>query len=491
MAQVFKFRRVVADTHLDSDTGFAVVDPGWTPKVARYVEGRDPDPVIEVVTAHAKFGTQDQIAAGVIGLERLGRDAIRYIQDRTEQEPVWLHDSLLNETGERRALVREIGLAQLSDQHGAGDADNGSLLGIPKYQIEVKRNGAWEAVNPRLFPQAIPSAAISIVYDYTSAGGAFPAHDIVGGIPARTATLEIEPLGDSDELGRLWIGTRSANKHGTLANFVNIWELELGTLGTDAALAADATASPGGGGNTKVVITPGTTTWAKRLTIKLGDVTSNWTDNQGTFLQLLRSKVSAAATWEVQFRYGYEAMADADFIQGRIIKVNNTSWDFTEQDTRSIPLRDLRVLPPSGVASAEADGGYTVQIWARRISGAGNLELDATCPVPVDESWLVCKDFTATAIAEGNLDAWVYGNSPHPLRQAFVYEIDSGTAALTFQEITTLSTDDTGLSLAVGDGRMIIVYARESSSDITDTIVINAGDVGIYHERWLLLRGAQ
>lgn len=322
-----------------------------------------------------------------------------------------------------------------------------------------------------------PSTNGAVCY-FDDVGMWLQGHDIVGSVGARIDLMRLTAAA-GDVLGRAWIGLRSADRHGTLANFENYWECEdASLLGTDAALAADATANPGGGGNTKVTITPGTASLAKRLTIRLDDVTANPSDNFGLFLWLLRAKVSAGE-WQVQLRYGYYAMDDADFVQGQVLTLTNTSWNILEMDMQPIPFRNQQALPLDDI-DEDAEGAFCIQIWAERTSGSGTLQLDVLCPVPLDEGW--CKFGTFQDAA--NL---VYlGSTPYDTYIAYNY------SSLSSNWFEFGECDAPAFYLPLGDGRMIIVIARETTSDITDQISLNTvTNTGRYYERWVSLRGAE
>jgi len=477
VAQVLKFRRGATDTNLLNTSGFHLLDPGWIPKVAVADEGVLPPPLEEVLRVEANYSSQDNLAAALIALNKVRQDAWRYIVDRTEGTPVWFHDKLNSETGERRALTRKISIKELTEPHGVGP--EGSMIDAhPHYEIGFEREPYWERTAAVSMPTATPAAGASVVYDYTASPGA----DVVGEAPARIGRLTVEPTTGSSSLGKLWIGLRSANRHGTLANFANIWECEDGGPVTDAALATDATASPGGGGNTKITVTPGTATWAKRWYMYLATAagTGNEVDNYGEFLWLLRCKVSSG-TWEIQLRWGYSGMDDDDRVPGPIREVSSTSWDYVDGGYCPIPLRSLKAFP-TGTLSSNFDMLYVVNIWARRTSGSGTLDLDCVCPVPLDEGWMRAWDFSAS---ESPRQRFEFAESPHGICQGLV-----ASATPSIPEFMPYASDR--FRLPVGDGRMIIVYARQTSSVLTDAVrLCLSGNDGTYYPRWYQLRGSE
>ena len=357
--------------------------------------------------------------------------------------------------------------------------------------ITLERHPLSEIVTARMLPASRGAATISIKYDYTAAGATVAAHDINGSTGARIGYMSITPRkGTASELGRLWIGLRTAEKYGAagLTNFVNVWECEDvdATLGTDAARAADATASPGGGGNTKVTITPGTATWAERLAITLGDVTANYADNFGFFLWLLRMKVSAG-TWQVQLLFGYEQMTDDEHVRGELIEVSSTSWNVYEMGFRRIPARNLQVFPTATFA-ASREQTFEIQIWAQRTDGAGTLDLDCLMPVPVDEGFFSAESMTMVSDVNSS-DIMYLGVSPQD--DVSVRAIDTVTSV---GEHKYPAYTFSNFYLPPGDGRMIIVHARDATSVLTDQIDISTldgatTDHGNYYERFNTLRG--
>ncbi len=484
MAVVLKLRRNTTDMSLmDGDTGAALV-PGWAPAVARPRYGRPAENVVESMPIRIKDSSQDNLAAELQELHQMQMWAEEYLVDRGCEYPVWLHAKLNSETGERRAWAKRI-TADLK----SGWYDPESINNEVAATLTVERGAYWEGTAENAPTNQYPVAGtVSFTADYTAA----PSADVVGDVPARVSQLALRAYDATDQIGRVWIGIRSANKHGTVTNFVNIWELE----DTDAAFGAeadatvhDATASPGGAGHTCVSVTPAAeNVWVKQVTIQLADVTSNYSDNFGNFLWLLRAKVGhASSVYEVQLRFGYTDMADADHVMGPIIQASGTSWNFYEAGQCGIPLRDLRSLD-TGKVGAVGDGAFQIEVWARRTTatGAGLLYLDCLCPIPVDESWLIVKDFTMTYTDADNKDQLLYGSSASELLSCAVYRTTAGVTS-GIVDIPKMNVAPGGLTLPPGDGRAIIAYARETTSDITDVLSASFK----WFDRWLTLRGAE
>ncbi len=313
------------------------------------------------------------------------------------------------------------------------------------------------------------------------------AHDIVGDVGARIAELTLDPFA-GDLFGRVWIGLRSANRHASLVNFEATWECEDGTLndggGGESGIQIDAAsdvngASPGSGSGSYVEVVETDLNWDDEwhlvLDIDLDQITANEADNFGTFLWLLRAQITAG-TWEVQLRYGCELMGDDDYKRGVITEVGDATWNIYETDIQGIPIHDRRAFAlPAG-----ADAGFSVQIWAQRTDGAGDLYLDALYPIPIDEGFCALAEFSDDeyiSVATGPMDnvaaaVWT------PVQ---IYDVPSVAPSAFY--------------LPLGDGRMVIAFARAASSDFTATLLYESFLVdrehGTHYERWAALRGAE
>ncbi len=452
--------------------------PAWVPAVASPTgDGSIPPYITEVIPVIVRNTTADTTATSLQLFHLLQKTAAEYWADLTAVTPVWFNCTIDNETNDRRAFVRSL---SIEFTPGLGQLYECNVLDGVLAQVIIVRHPFWEAPSARDMPEGASGVGIVFAYDYTAAGtGGVPAaHDIVGDVGARVEHARIRSIVGGSNLGRVWAGLRSNNKHPTVTNFVPVWEWEDGTLGTDAAYAADGTAMPGGGGNTKITITTiADNVLALRASTVLSNHSANTDDQFGAFLWLLRTQVSAG-TWDVQMRWGNGNMPAADFVKGPLIEVSNTSWDFYELGEHPIPNRNLHALPLSVLADT-FDDDYALQIYASRTSGAGTLDLDCVVLIPLDEGYLILKDFILLA---GATPGVIIGTSPED-------EINAVQVITTQGEIPTI--DDHGFTLPPGDGRMIILYARDTTSNITDTITVNVDDAGSYYERWLSLRGAE
>jgi hypothetical protein len=216
------------------------------------------------------------------------------------------------------------------------------------------------------------------------------------------------------------------------------------------------------------------------MEMELSDVSANENDNFGDYLWLLRHKLTQADTWEVQLRWGYAGMADADFVRGTIVEITSTSWDYAEMGRQMIPLRQHQAIELAALGDAY-EANYQVQIWARRTvdaEAAGLLYLDCLCLLPIDEGWLKSWDFDLPAAATAT---WIFGEGPRGAIQALAYD---GTPVTTY--MASLATGQ--FRLPVGDGRLYIIYAGASAHDLTLGFTMSTFN---YWERWANLRGSE
>jgi hypothetical protein len=456
-----------------NDTGFILSD-GYNPAVAVPTgDGSIPPPVTEVIPCVIVPTSADNLSTLMQTFAGLQKTAAEYRADPTQATNVQLQCKLDAETGTRQALVLSMSIdfnARLGGLYDAGPV----LTDGRQATITLVRHPYWERTTGRTFPALASTAGAVVTYDYSST-------DPVGDVGARIDELNFQT---AVSVTRYWMGLRSATKHGTLANFVPLWECEDTdfTLGTNAArdvVTEVNLASPGGGSGGYVIVTPGTATWAKRLTMPLDGVTANYTDNLGSFLWMLRARVTADP-WEVYFRYGGGPNADDDALQfGQTVEISNTSWDYHTMD--------VVTQPPGGEQFAYASVDYNdlvVQIWARRPSGSGNLELDCVPRIPTDEGFCHIPGTPFAAALGAPANVYLKCNP----KDWWLAPCAEGQAGTVFHSGVAIPSAHS-FYLPVGDGRMYIVYARTASSVLTDVVsVINAGS---FFERWGSLRGAE
>jgi len=501
MARVLKFKQGDSGTELNllagSGAGWNV--KSWFPSV-NPIHGAGPmAPVQEEMICLVEGASDDDLASDLQAMHDMRRFAVYYQGDDNFTVPVWLHFNTDGESNSLRALVLNSEehpfeveyVSQPSSQTGEIDQDKA------KVRIRFWRL-AWEAPSSTAGAADSPSAGIVYVYDYCNGT------DVEGDTYGRMELLRMRPAA-GDEIGRLWMGFRSdAFIDGDADNLVPVWECEDGTLNaSESGIAVDNSsdvngASPGGGSGEYVEVVETDLewddTWHEVVSIAMADVittVAHLPDNFGTFLTLLRSKVTAG-TWEVKLKLGYDGFDDADLVElERIVEVDNTSWDLAEAGIVSIPIRQLHMVPLT-VFGYAWEQKLCIKVFARRTSGSGDLYVDCIGLCPIDEGYLFAWGFDMSRhVSGGPTDEFTVGHSPEGRLQVLTNSYDS-TEPLDdkymMEEIPPFEHQRWGPP--PGDGRLVIFHARASSSDFTDNIDLLTGASSTYFfARWASLRG--
>jgi len=474
MASTFELVRnaVAVDLLQAENAGWRGVQ--WRPRTALTTGNRMPPLVTETVDILADATSHDVLSVDFQDMDNYRWLAREYVKDRTQEHPVWLHAQMENETGERRALVHNISMAWQTEEVDKTDQD--VCANQARIRAQITRGPFWEdtAANTKTVGSNV--SIFAGAYDYSGA-------DVVGDAPARIASLQLSSDGTTDAYTRAWIGFRSANKHGTLANFEPLWECEdfSGSSG-DVALAADATASPGGGGNTKATCDfSGTADWLNRIKLELSDVyTTNYSDMYGRFVILLRAKVGATTTCEVKLRH-HVSWGDSEFYdEGPIVEVSSTSWTIHNLGTFTIPIRDLHAFPLATWID-DYDEEDQFWLWARRTSGSNDLDMDCFMVIPADELFMYVDGMSSEGGAVR--ERAVVTQSPEGL-----WHVMSWRESVTSYWYAAGTIAPQGLGVPVGDGRMYCVMATSTN---TNTLADTYDATMSLFPRWYNLRGAE
>jgi len=472
MAIVWKFRYASTNVTLEA-TGDATTEQ-WIAALSR--DGED---VEENISLFIDDTSDNALATEIQLFDDLILRVKRYRENPSYETPVWLHAKLANESGERRAPVKQLSYTLTS---GAFTPD--ARQSKQSMQLSVVRGGYWEETTGTQYGGLAAVAGASVEWDYTGAV-TVAAHDVVGDVPARMGVLLF--VNATEPLDKIYAGIRSADVR-RITDYTSIWECEDGTntaRGADDAISEVDLSSPGSGSGAFVVGTPSASdTWEEYFSINIDDVyglnvPSYYNAAFGTFLWLLRCKVGAASnTFQVQLRWGYEGMADADYVRGPIVEVTNTAWDYAEMGVQKIPPRDVKALTRATL-NESFEGLVSVQVWVKRTLGASTLKLDCLCPIAVDEGYVILKE-AATAVS----DAIIF--CQEPAGRAYGYSFLSTASVV---KICTL--DSGAFALPPGDGRVDLVYTRDGSSVLTDTIEVSSTVLTLYYERWRTMRGSE
>lgn len=461
----------------------------WVPAAAQPDVSGDVDLVTEKIICLVNAADKDDLSAEFVALDKMAEIARQGARDTSTCSSVFIR-ATPNNGRNLDAYVHNINYELLEPITDAcGYIEKNQL----RVRLEILREPYWEETSIDS-TTASPTAAASVMIDYREA-----ATDIPGGAGTRMTNLKFYPAAVGDEVGRLWVGLRTDRHNVTPANFVNIWELEDGTLNDtppsgDSGITVDNTtdvngASPGSGSGEFVKLIPTDLTWDDTwhevLSIEIGDTSPIRTRDQfGLSKWLLRAMVTAGE-WQVRLKFGYSAMDDDDFAENGIADVDNTNWDYYDMGQRQVPFRDARtifwhpIFEPTGSEAEE----FTIQVWARRTSGAGNLYLDCLCPIPLDEGYFITSNCGATKGAI-DTDIVAYMESAYRTADCLIYIGSGGNAGV--KKSVEFNANDFNFAPNC-EGLMVIVYARDDYSDLTDVLAYN----GHYTKRWLSIREAE
>lgn len=380
----------------DNEEGYSLAWDGWEPTIAADDDLR----VAEVLTLQVTGSDHDDLADKLKALDDKIQE-VGWYKNGSECYGIWLRTQLLNETYARQVLITKAS-GELGSPMFNPPVSPGSYLG--QYQLALERMPYWEPTIHKVYG-AVGVDCLGGTYDYTTYGGSPGA--VAGNEPARIAYLIFRGVnGGGGPLYEFWLGFRT-DRFGERANFVPTWECEDGTLTNSTSEVADATAS----GGSKVQCTFGDESMLPRVTVKVEDVTTDYTDQRGIFNILLRAKLTAAGTCRVRLLDGLSS-ADSWRTQSRVT-ISSESWKLYELGTVVIP---------------SARGRYTssfmrkcaLRIEAERTSGSGNLELDCSVPIPSAEGALHVEGGAVHYVLgdrrpiyvlthpAGEMDAWSY-----------------------------------------------------------------------------------
>jgi hypothetical protein len=397
------------------------------------------------------------IRATQIDIDQFFEYARAYEENILESTPVWLKWRSDGEL-EKRALVYD-GETELKT-----DDCVTPLLGVGgmRLTIAIERDKAWEE----------PGVYTVSTTNVNHIGGTWTIGSDIGSMAQRISKFTMTAGGTSK--GKFWMGIRDI-RNGT-TGFISKWEAEDGGVGTDTALAADATASPGGGGNTKITCTFATVqTLALRSSLSWAAVQTvgNYDDIVGSYLVLARMKLDAGTTEvAVQLQYGWGGLGTGTatpvgttFLSA-VDDASLTNWNFIELGSVDFPPtgnRDDVAITNDEIKEVE------LNLWAERISVAGSLDLDCYVLIP-NEHLFVAK---APTNLDATVDAWTGPDG---------FQYCLGKDGTTYGNMEYSFND---WYYPVGGGIMVIaVQASTISQNLTD---VAAMSVQLY-PRWKTFR---
>lgn len=381
-----------------------IADESWSPIVSS-----DNSDVVETIPVVLTTATDDAMAAQLQALHRIQENVRYYVNEPSSQytQETWLEWSMLDETsayGPRRRLVKELEIA--FDNGAWFTCGVGNLAPEVRAVLTLRTTGWWEATTTQQPLDNILDTTLMEAIAFVPGAGA-----IYGDAPARLERLRISQHAGAgvDDIFGAYVAFRSSKRHGTLANFVPLWELELGNDLTDTDPATQAGASPDDMADNCMETTFATDdAFIERINISLALVTANYSANYGRFVVLYRGQVDAATSCTVRVdarAVTATAVVPSPDIPGTAFTVNNaTTW-------RVFDTGLIVQFPPTGThTTINIFEEYGFTIYASRDSGAGSLYSDCLILVPIDEYMIYYRFGPATykALGASYMRTWFY-----------------------------------------------------------------------------------
>lgn len=273
---------------------------------------------------------------------------------------------------------------------------------IENVQIVIEREPYWRYYLPSRYDagtsaQALitPSPTLTTGNYALPFGTIYPNAAILGRAPALTE-LQLTPIsGGAINIGNVVVGSRSIMRFpqpGTSVPYPGgILEAEAGTLGTDASLVVDATASPGSG-NSAVEVSYATGGGADALRVTFTAPASNYF--QGTYRVFARVKLTAAATTALYIKYQRKSTSTP--ITNASVAFTSTGWTMVDLGLMTTDTAGTDVFQLSTLTATD-----TIKLYSSRTAGAGLLRIDAIVLVPADEYYLTWSLAGSTFAANG------------------------------------------------------------------------------------------
>ena len=445
------------------EDGFSLTRNGWIQAAA----GGD-DRVSEAMTLHVKASSHDDLAAKLGLLDDKIRE-VGWYNDAADLYSVWLRAQMPDESGARQALVTGM-RCEPGVSFYAPPAAPGNWL-REGYNLALERMPWWESTSSRVYG-AVGVNCLGGTYDYTTYGGSPGA--VAGNEPARIAHMALNGAsGGGGPLDEFWIGFRT-DRFGDRANFVPVWECELGSYSSPTHYDTELVDGVGGvdaSGGAKLKCTFDTQAGLKpRMTLAVEDITTNYIDQRGSYHVLCRARVTAAGTTcRVRLLDGFSS-ADDWRTQSRVI-VSSEDWKLYALGTIIIP-------PSRGRSTSGFLRKFALRIEAERTAGSDDLEMDCFVPIPSAEGALHVK---------GGVVQYVLGDSrPVYVKMHPNGEID-GWAYTGGYPIKSVAPELTKYGLPIGAGLVVLAGQRETQHYLDDYVSLS---LQIYN-RWRTLRGIE
>ncbi len=345
-----------------------VVDGSWRTQPSQ--DGRK----IETMLLMSK-DTPANIRADVATLENVLQDAVSYHFDKYRDLSYWFRWVTDGESG-KRALIFDYQLNPVPD---SPDLPNGGITPnlegeASYYELAITRHAAWEES-----AATIPVAGAQTV---SGNGGVWNLTATNGGrLNGRISRFYCLPSSSGMEFTQFWAGMRLARRG--LTTFDPLYECEDANSRVDATVVADGTAS---GGSYARVNFATDATLRPRLTFNVNEGSRDIDDMIGSYKVLLRYKTSDGTTKTgVQLVSTFEQPSTSAAVPlppgsyGSVIyPPANTTYSLIDIGVLEVAPFSVKMAEDAGLSIA----GLRFSIFAERISGSGNLQLDSVILIP-------------------------------------------------------------------------------------------------------------
>ena len=394
MAAVCKLVWTTYETDIDSFSlldytdGLDLAGGGWVPKVATDRE----DTLIEVLTLRVQSVSHNGLASI---MQDLGdwKKRVQWSQDGIDVRRVWLRVALEDESQQRQALIVDLNYAFGNDLLAPPVSDQYT---IPTLTLTIERMPYWEESEHHAFyPDNTDKTGINCI-----GGMATLSESISGDVPARVQWMRLYADGSAN-YSTYWIGFKTTRLSATIAHLIPVWSLKDGDLNIlKTTTDTDSTAYSG----TRVTCTINSTL-TQMAVIETQDVIVTYQEEiAGSYLVLLRAKMSDTSTGRALIRYGW-ANAAGSALNNSVSRsrqvISGTSWKLYEMGIVTFPP-DLQSFSLTNCAIA---------LDAELLSGAGTLHADCLILIPISEGMVKLEAASNTGASSTTLEiAWVHPN---------------------------------------------------------------------------------
>lgn len=347
----------------------------------------------ETMSLVATAASEKAVANAVQEFDELLKKAGEYHGDLVEGTSYWLEMNAATESARRSLLYG----GQYRVQSGVG---YGPLFEqyAGKMVLSLDHHPLWENTSY----STKTSSALAIGDPWVIAA-------IEGTEPARIRRTKITNTSASGWHYTYWLGLRPTYEGTT--DFIARWELEDGTLGTDASVDSTTDpngASPGATAGKFVKVTFATATaLTRRISVKVDDVIgagTNYNHFHGEYQVLLRYQLSAAGTCGIEMRTGYATANLTNYRACNPQYVTGTGgWYLQEMGTVTIPAE-------GGWYGQDADYAkyFTIEFAAEQVSGTPNLYLDCLILVPTKHFAKIDNCYVEGGVATDYAELWTH-----------------------------------------------------------------------------------